>query len=355
MLDDLQDQKTRLYAKMTYLLGRDDHSVSLFVHHTQHTGDTGRPNKDDSHRYDTLNLSYTNRLDDRLKLAFKAGYRSYDRRWGEDGASLVPPGLGLREHDGVEQRVLPLEATLTVRQAGDSLLTAGIDGQLASYRTYGEVDGTRSTGNDVQASSGGVFLREKLLLGRWVLRAGARFGLTHHASSSLTFHSNAGSSFVAPSAKSIGGTIKASDLGVPGRDGQLPNPALKPESGLGSDLGVDLKPFPGVTLGLRGFLNEVDDAIVENVVRASPSQTQSVYAGTARSYGAEVSLHHAASSRLEWLANATVTRTSLPNPLDPDQDGTSIPFVPPYVVNAGVTVQLPLGLTASPYLQAGGT
>ncbi len=384
MVNNPEYQKTKLYTKITHLFGREDHAISLFAHHTQHTGDTGRPNKDFTHRYDTINLVYSNRLARSLTIGVKAGYRNYDRRWGEDGASSTPPDLGLREHDGVEQRIIPLEGTLTFQHAGDSLLSAGMDAQLASYKTYSEVSGVKNTGNDVEARSTGLFIQEKYLWGKWVFRAGGRFdhtrhnydrigggvpevdhaswekllwsaGLRYNALSFLTVYANAGSSFVAPSAKSIGGTIQESGAGVAGQDGQLPNPKLKPESGIGSDVGVDIRPSGDLTVGIRGFFNQIDDAIVDNVVHSSPSQTQSVNAGRASSQGIEISCEHSVTTKFEWFANATYTTTDVENPLDPSQNGSEIPFVPDYVVNVGITAQLPLEITASPYLQMIGT
>lgn len=381
---DPQYQKTKLYAKMTYVLGRDDHDVSLFVHHTQHTGDAGRPNRDFDHEYDTVNLVYANQVSDRWNLSVKAGYRNYDRRWAEDNAGLTPPDLSLREHDGARQRIFPADLTLTYRHAGSSLLTVGADAQAASYRTYAEVAGGRSTGNDVSASSTGLFLQEKLLLGNWVLRGGARFNHTGHTyyaignetpevtgrswdrllwslgvrynlSPVVALYANSGSSFVAPSAKSVGGTLADSALGVPGMDGQLPNPSLKPESGTATDAGIDLRFRRNLTVGVRGFTNRIDDAIVENVVSTTPSQSRSVNAGTASSWGVEFSAEQAVTSRFEWFANLTFASTNVMNPLDPDQDRTDIPFVPDVVANAGMTIQLPFGIAASPYLHMVGT
>ena len=95
----------------------------------------------------------------------------------------------------------------------------------------------------------------------------------------LSAYANVGSSFQSPSAKSVGGTLLASDRGVAGKNGQLPNTNRKPESGIGSDLGLDIRPMKNMVIGVRGFYNEVDDAIVENRVSENPSQSQSVNAG----------------------------------------------------------------------------
>ena len=55
--------------------------------------------------------------------------------------------------------------------------------------------------------------------------------------------------FCTPGLKSTGGTISLADKGVPGRNGQLPNPDLKPESGFGIDAGAEIT-LPGI-LGYR--------------------------------------------------------------------------------------------------------
>ncbi len=111
----------------------------------------------------------------------------------------------------------------------------------------------RSTGNDVTAKMAGVYLQDKYILDKWVFRAGARQnytqndynlisgaepgndskswdktilsgGIRYNALKQLAFYGNVGNSFIVPSAKDIGGTLKASDLGVAGKNGQIPNP-----------------------------------------------------------------------------------------------------------------------------------
>jgi hypothetical protein len=72
----------------------------------------GRPNRDFDHNYDTINAAYHNQINDWLNTQVKAGYRSYDRRWGEDN---YPPNLALREHDGVKQQIIPLDLTFNLK------------------------------------------------------------------------------------------------------------------------------------------------------------------------------------------------------------------------------------------------
>jgi outer membrane receptor protein involved in Fe transport len=379
ILDDPQYTKVRLYGKGTAFFGRDQ-SVSLFAHYYGHSGDVGRPNRDYDNGYGTLNAAYQVRAGDSLDLQIRAGARLYDRRWGED---LYPGSLALREHDGVEQAVFPADVTLTWRQSGENRLTFGSDAQYATYETYAEADGPRTTGNDATASSLGLFAQQQVVLGRFVARGGLRYGHTAqsysllagakpglaerswdkvlwsagvrwNASATFGVFANAGSSFVAPTPKAVGGTLAPEDLGVAGRNGQLPNPDLQPESGLGSDLGVDLR-LGSLRLGARGFRNRVDDAIVDNVVSQNPSQTRSVNAGNATSYGIEATLDHALGRGLSWFANGTWTHSRVENPLDPDQDGAEISFVPDWMANVGASLSLPHGFTVSPYLRAVGT
>ena len=380
ILDDPQYTKVKLYGKGTLFFGKDQ-SLSLFAHYTGQTGDVGRPNRDFDHAYGTINAAYQGRIGDSLGLQAKAGARLYGRRWGED---LYPASLALREHDGVDQTVFPADVTLIWRQPGESRLTFGGDAQYATYKTYAETDAPRTTGNDASASSAGLFAQEQLVIGDLVLRGGLRYGHSQqsytllggvapavpdkswnkllwstgvrwNASGSLAVFANAGSSFVAPTPKAVGGTLQMADLGLPGRNGQLPNPDLRPESGIGSDLGLDLRVHDSLRLNVRGFLNRIDDVIVDNVVSQNPSQTRSVNAGDATSYGVEVALDQALGRRVGWFANATYTHSRIGNPIDTTQDGAEIPFVPEWMANAGATFILPHGFTVSPYLRAVGT
>jgi outer membrane receptor protein involved in Fe transport len=222
------------------------------------------------------------------------------------------------------------------------------------------------------------------LLGDWVLRAGGRYNYTKHdydlisgtepsdkdkswdrllwsagvrynATKNIGIYANAGSSFVVPSAKSVGGTLNSSDLGVPGKNGQLPNPGLEPEKGLGYDLGGDFWILSNLMVGLRGFYNRIDDAIVENVVSHDPSQSQSVNAGKTHAYGVEIELNHMISKNIQWFANSTFTDTEVENGSDEDQDGSDVPFVPSFMANIGMIAKLPYGISIAPYFQYIGT
>jgi iron complex outermembrane recepter protein len=384
--------KSKVYGKATYLFGRDDHKLSLFLHHTTHTGDVGRYNRDFGHNYDTINLAYSNQVTESLHAQLKIGLRVYDRRWGEDsfgqkdaaGLPVANP-LALREHGGGKQKILPADLTFNLQHLGAGLLTFGADSQLASYRTYAETPaGVRTTQNDALAFSSGLFVQERLTFGPLTVRGGGRLaylrnsfdlisggapgidqqsrvkplwsaGIRLRALAQLAVYANVGTSFVPPAAKSVAGTLLPGDLGVVGKNGQLPNSSLSPEKGLGSDLGVDIRPLPSLSIGLRGFFNQVSDQIVDNSVSDVPSQSQSINAGRARSYGGELTVEQFLGERVSWFANGTYTVAKLSQQNDPDQDGANIPFVPTWTGNAGLTLRLPYRIAVSPFVTGVGT
>lgn len=378
MIDDPDYSKTKLYGKLSYYFNDTDR-LAAFVHHTDHTGDAGRPSRDYDHKYDTVNLDYFNQISNVASLQIKTGYRGYDRSWNEDN---YPANLNLREHDGVEQDIFPSDLTVNVKHSDNNLLTAGLDSQFASYSTYSEANGVHTVGNEVDAKSYGIFVQDKCVIAddKLILRGGGRFNRTEHSYdlisgsipgedseswnkvlwsagarynivSEVAAYANVATSFMAPSAKSVGGTLMATDFGVAGKNGQLPNPDLDPETGIGYDIGIDINPTQNLKFGLRGFLNQVDDAIVDNVVSADPSQTKSINAGEATSYGVEVTVDHRLTQSLNWFANLTYTQTEIDNPLDPDQDGSDLSFTPNYLANLGFCFTLPGDLIIAPYVQ----
>lgn len=379
MLDDPAYKKAKFYGKATYFIS-DKQKVSFFAQHTLHDGFTGRPNRDYGHNYDTLNVTYTNQVNGTLNIQLKTGVRNYDRRWGDDN---YPAGLALVDHSGVQQKIMPTDLTFNFKHRGDSIFTAGVDTQYAIYRTYTEASAPRTVGNDATSLSAGMYLQEKYVAGKWVFRAGGRFnhtadtynlvsgsvpgvrnkswdkflwstGVRYNLNKKFSAYLNVGSSFISPAAKSVGGTLNGSDLGVVGRNGQLPNPSLKPESGVGSDFGVDYAVTERATLGVRGFYNTITDAIVENVVSNSPSQSKSVNAGDARSYGFELVYDHYINDNVHFFTNLTRTASRIRNPLDKDQDGAAIPFVPGYAANAGLELNVTRSFKVTPYLHAAG-
>jgi outer membrane receptor protein involved in Fe transport len=379
MLEDPSYKKMKVYGKATYFIGKHQ-KVAFFAQHTMHNGFTGRPNRDYSNNYDTLNTAYTNQVTDRFNIQLKSGFRNYDRRWGSDN---YPTGLALTDHSGVQQKVIPTDLTFNFKHSGESMFTAGTDMQYAGYKTYTEANAPSVTGNDATSRSNGFYLQEKLVVGNLVLRAGGRVnrtadtynlisgaqpglsdkswtkflwsaGIRYSFSKRFALYSNAGSSFISPAAKSVGGTLLAGDLGVEGRNGQLPNPDLRPESGVGSDYGLEITPTERVTFGVRGFYNRISDVIVDNVISNNPSQTKSINAGDAQAYGLELVYKHQVSDWVHLFANYTQTSSRISNPLDKDQDGSNITFVPNYLVNAGLEVNYKNSLKLTPYLHAVG-
>lgn len=380
MINDPSYKKMKVYGKATYFAGSRQ-KFSIFAQHTLHNGFTGRPNRDYDHNYDTVNGAYANQVTANFNIQAKVGFRNYDRRWGDDN---YPTSLALVDHSGVQQKIVPTDLTFNWKHHGDSALTVGTDSQFATYRTYTEANAPAVTGNDANSKSVGLYLQEKLVTGNWVLRAGGRFNYTsdhydlisgsapgvqdkswskflwsagarYNFTKKVAVYSNVGSSFISPAAKAVGGTLNTTDFGVVGRNGQLPNPDLKPESGIGSDFGLDIAVTERATIGIRGFYNRITDAIVDNSVSSTPSQTKSVNAGNARSGGFEIVYDHYVNDKIRLFTNLTYTGTRISNPFDRDQDGSDLSFVPDYVVNAGFGLNLPASFKISPYLHAVGT
>lgn len=375
MIDDPQYTKLKGYFKTTYFF-KPDTKLSLFMHHTKHDGDAGRPNREYDHQYDVVNLDFLTPIFKDFILSVKGGYRYYHRSWEEDNY----PILSLREKDGVKQNIFPFEVSISYKHLGKSILNIGIDSQFSNYTTYSFTDGIRSIGNDVNANSFGLYLQEKLIVDKWVLRGGLRYSYTKHYydrlggnepgvsskywdqvigsagvrynfSDNFGIFANAGTSYLVPAAKSVGGTLKDSDRFVPGKNGQLPNPNLDPEKGYSFDLGADLWALNNLYFNLRAFYHITKDTIVENVISTTPSQTQSVNAGKAYTKGAEFEVQYYIGRKFKSFASMTVTDTKVENSIDKNQDGGDIPFVPNMIVNAGLTLNIPSSLIISPYFQ----
>jgi iron complex outermembrane receptor protein len=381
MINDPSYKKVKFYGKVAYFLGREDHKLSVFFQHTLHDGFTGRPNRDFGNNYDTLNVAYSNQLNKRLNIQLKAGFRNYDRRWGDDN---YPASLALVDHSGVKQRIVPADLIMSFKQRGDSIFTVGTDMQYATYQTYTDASTPRLIGNDASSRNNGFYAQEKLVVKQWVLRAGGRInrtadtynlisgakpglgsrswikflwsaGARYNLNKSFSVYTNAGNSFISPAAKSVGGTLLSTDRGVVGRNGQLPNPNLKPENGIGSDFGVEYTFAKHGAIGARGFYNKMSDVIVDNVVSNLPSQTQSVNAGDARSYGFETVYSQQITDQIKGIANFTRTVSRIGNPLDADQSGAAVSFVPDFVANVGIEISAPRGFKFSPYAHGVGS
>ena len=379
MIDNPEYEKTKLYLRGTYFLGDNGQRASLYAHRTWHTGDAGRPNRDFGHTYTTLNAGYTNPISDRMTAQAKVGYRDFVRRWEEDhfarddDGKVITESLSLRSEDGVDQSVLPADLSLSIITRESDVLTVGADYQMVSYETSNEADEPKPS-NDGTATSFGLYAQEEFHWNSVILRAGARYtsisqdvdllqgappgqdsqswnkllysaGARYNQSENLSVYTNFGTSFRAPSLKSVGGTIP-----VGSKDsGHLPNPDLEPESGTSIDLGVNYRPMEGLQVGLRGFNIVIDDQIAQIVVEGSnDNQAQNINAGQTTTNGGELEVTHRLSDMVEWFANYTYTNAEVTdNPTDRAKEGAKMNFVPETAIGIGAHLTLAQGFRAT--------
>ena len=375
MDDNPEYEKTKLYMRGTYFLNDSGQRASLYAHRTWHTGDAGRINRDFGHTYTTLNAGYTNPISDNATVQAKVGYRDYVRRWEEDGIWEDPPSRELRSEDGVDQSVMPADLSVSITTREADVLTVGADYQLASYATSRET-GETSPGNDATAAAIGFYAQEELRLNQLILRAGGRYNIISHdiellggappgddsnswnkvlysggarynLSDELALYANLGTSFKAPSLKSVGGSIPLESKGDSTVSGHVPNPDIKPESGTSFDLGVNFRPAAGLQVGLRGFNILLADQIVQRAVPDAP-QSEDINAGNTTTRGLEVEVTHRLDERVEWFANYTFTNAEVTeNTEDPSKVGAKINFVPENSVGVGMHLTFPQGLRAT--------
>jgi outer membrane receptor protein involved in Fe transport len=387
----LNMQKNPEYKKGKAILGaslfldhEEKHKISIFGNYALHAGDMGRINRKYDNQYGILNLGYAGQLSKTINVAFKAGLRSYDRSWQEDNFSTNNDET-LRETDGVKQTIIPLDFSLTYIHIKNSRLTVGADYQQSSYITTSQlVDALESIGNDASASQTGLYCQEEVEINNLTLRAGGRFNLIGYSIERLSgqtpglnkqswnvflwstgakyrltnewsVYINAGSSFMSPSLKSIGGTLSLNDKFVAGKNGQLPNPELKPENGIGFDIGIEGNLFSSIDLSVRAFNNQITNAIIDNVISQNPSQTMSVNAdGKTDVKGFELCIKQSIDKKFNWFANVTYANSEINDPANPDQDGVEVPFVPKLMGNLGITFYLPYSIEISPKAHFGG-
>jgi outer membrane receptor protein involved in Fe transport len=377
MQDNPEYKKTKLYAGANLFLGKNEKQrVSFFINRTWHAGDAGRVYRGFEHDYTTLNAGYSAQLNNKILLNTHFGLRIYDRKWQESHFNVVD---SLLSNNGVYQNILPADVYLTINHGRAHSLIVGADYQDAEYYNWSDpLTGIKHYGNKSTATQVGIYAQEELRFNGLIVRGGLRYnyiqhqidlisggvpgekekswssliwsaGIKYHLSNWIAVFGNAGNSYLTPGLKSIGGTISIDDLGVEGRNGQLPNPDLKPESGLGTDLGVNLILSSDINLSVRGFYLVVNDAIVETVVSENPSQSQSVNAGESSSLGIEFDISQQINESVSWFANYTYMETSIKNPIIEDQDGVNVPFAPEHIANAGIDIAFPFGLQISPY------
>jgi len=356
----------KIYGRIINNFDKDGDKVSLFFHHSQNRGDIGRPNREFEHDYSTINLEYDNLISKNLSFSFKSGFRDYDREFENDD---FPSSLVLMGISKTKQQIIPIDLSCNITHHEDNILTVGTDLQFAKYETFQD----KTDVNRAKSKSNGFYIQEKMVLDRWVFRVGARYDTLEHEYSKLggvvplnkdanweewlwsvgvryngfeniSFYANSGTSFTAPSAKQVGGTVlHAHD------SGQIANPSLLAESGLGSDIGFEYLPFKDLTINTRIFLNKINDAIVDSVVSVSPSQTKSSNAGVIEAKGVEFDVRYKVSENLKTFFNLTLTDSTVKNPLTKDKS-LETPFVVDVISNLGASFDLN-GFLISPKLQ----
>jgi iron complex outermembrane recepter protein len=363
--------KTKVYGNLTWFpAGNDKQKFSIFINKTFHSGDAGRIYRGFDHDYGTINAGYSIELSDRINLQAHMGIRQYKRSWQESNFGIIDT---LKSNNGVNQNIVPADIALTINHGKENLFIAGTDYQGAGYTTWTDpLQGYRSFGNKSTAFQSGYYAQEEIHTKNLIIRAGVRYnyikynielvdggapgakskdwdsflwstGIKYKIKTDISFFANAGNSFLPAGLKSTGGTISLSDKGVIGRNGQLPNPNLRPESGLSFDAGAEAFLPIGIKLTIRGFNISINDAIIDNVVSQNPSQTQSINAGETTSSGGEVEIKHFVSKYFQWFANYTYMKTKV-------NDAGEVPFAPEHVANVGINISAPFGLSLNTYL-----
>ncbi len=379
MNKDPEYKKTKVYGGMTLFAKKnEDQKFTIFFHETWHEGDSGRIYQGFNHQYGTVNIGYDMAFSERIRMQSHLGVRRYDRSWQE---STIGEHDSLKSENGVNQVIVPVDLSISWQHGKSHWLSVGADYQGATYCTWSDpLVGHRIFGNKSSALQSGLYAQEEWRPNsRLTFRGGLRhayvqnrialiggsapdrsreswskilwsIGARYAWTSRIALYANAGSSFATPGLKSIGGTISINDWGVAGHDGQLPNPNLKPESGVGVDAGMDFTLASGFKVGVRGFYTRIRNAIVDIVVSRNPSQAQSINTGYSSSSGSEIEVSQRVNESLSWFANGTVLLTDIRNDLDADQNQVEIPFSPQFVANLGVSWQTSFGLMLVPAL-----
>jgi iron complex outermembrane recepter protein len=374
-------KKTKAYGGLTYFVNDDERKMlTLFAQKTWHDGDAGRVYREYDNSYGTINAGYYFAITDQLHLQTHTGIRSYDRTWQESKLGTTDIDT-LTEKCGVHQIIIPADISLSLHHGDASILSVGADYQEARYGTWIDpLADSYSLGNKSSSLQGGLYIEEELrLFERLTLRGGVHYayvknmidaingispednyarwynilwstGTRYSINKNIGVYANIGNSFLSPGLKSSGGTIRLSDRGVNGRDGQLPNHDLKPERGIGSDAGIEFNLPAQIKAGMRGFYITIEDALVDNIVSRSPSQTQSMNAGTAKSAGGEIEISQKISERVSWFANGTCMTTNIVNDVNTNENDVKIPFSPDVVANIGARYAMWFGFTVTPWL-----
>jgi iron complex outermembrane recepter protein len=370
--------KTKLFAGFNWHPGGSEkHIITIFANHTSHKGDVGRVYRCFENEYTLINVGYDFYVNDNVSVKANAGYRNYDRSWQESNFGVIDT---LKSNNGAVQKIIPADFAVVFKHGEKNRFTSGIDYQNADYYTWSDpLQGYKSLGNKSNTTQAGVYVQEEVYINQLIFRGGIRLnstksqialinggapgqpsqswnsfiwnlGLKHHISPVIDLYINAGNSFMPPGLKSVGGTIPFNKKGMAGYNGQLPNPNLKPESGFNLDGGVDVNLNNKMSLALRLFHTEVNDAIIDIAVSQNPSQSQSINAGNSKAAGVEFQAGQRLNDRFKWFANFTYIKTKISNKDNADQDGAIVPFSPEKVANLGLDYLFPFGFSISPYL-----
>jgi outer membrane receptor protein involved in Fe transport len=381
MSKDPEYRKTKIYGGLTLIMDPKEHQkLTVYAHRTWHDGDAGRIYRGYTNRYGTINAGYELAINDAIGLQSHIGLRTYDRTW-QESLVLRADSDSLTRLETVNQSIIPADIALSINQGNAGLLSVGCDYQQISYTTSSDtLSGYMYYNSKCATLQGGVYAQEEYrFFDRLMFRGGLRYGyirndiqltegkrpsdnivkwekvvwsagVRYTITNAVSVYTNSGSSFLTPGLKSSGGTIRAEERGVAGHNGQLPNPDLKPENGIGTDAGIDIRLPAQCNIALRGFYVTINDAIIDIVISSNPSQTQSVNAGASRSAGGEIEFKQKLNATFSWFVNATGISTRITNDHDPDADNVEIPFSPTFVANLGADYHAPFGLTVSPSL-----
>ncbi len=376
-------KKTKVYGGFTFFPDKTEkQKFTVFFQKTWHEGDAGRVYRGYDNQYATINVGYDIAFSDKAHLQSHLGIRSYDRLWQESNFGLIDT---LKSDNGVEQVIIPFDISLSLRHGKSNSLSLGTDYQGAKYSTWADpLTGYPIYVNKSAATQVGVYIQEEWRPGsKLLIRFGVRYayiknlitlvnsgapgdnsvswakflwstGTRYTVSEKVSLYANGGNSFTPPGLKSSGGTIPLRDKGISGHNGQLPNPDLKPESGIGADAGIDFKLPKYIKIGVRCFYIYLKDAIIDNIVSLNPSQTQSINAGSSTSQGGEMEVSQRVNKTFSWFVNGTYMNTNIRNDRDANQNNVNIPFSPNCIVNVGGSVYSSSGFKFTPSLNYNG-
>ncbi len=374
--------KIKIYGGLTLPLDKNEkQKISFFYHETIHKGDAGRVYRGYDNQYRTFNFGYDISLKDNLHLQSHLGIRSYDRDWQESIYGIIDT---LKSNNGVNQVIIPADISIAWQYEKKSLTSIGIDYQRATYTTWSDpLIGYQILGNKSGSIQSGIYFQEEWHpVNKLMIRGGIRYTYTKNLVSlvnsispdnnttswekliwsaggkfslneMIAVFANGGSSFAPPGIKSAIGTIPIGDFKVPGHNGQLPNPGLKPEMGTGVDFGTECKLAMHLKVDARLFYTILNKAIIDNIVSQNPSQTQSINA-TSDSKGGEIEVSQRINNELSWFANVTLIASNIKNDSNLIMNNVAIPFSPNRILNFGINYSAPFGLTLAPTLNYNG-